>query len=167
MACLSYLSFRCFDSDITDDEVDEFVARGEYVLHQYSLSNFLHHIRGAWRDAGDANEIPNVSTSIREFLKARWNPSFRHANSEQSPSFSRLRNIQLMDARDYEKLNIIAAYLRSYNLAKNAKGLFLRCTRVADSQIVCSSSHKQTWTKSRCFWQPSLVVLQNVSTYWP
>ena len=56
MACLSYLSFRCFDSDITDDEVDEFIAKGEYVLHQYSQSNFLHHIRGALRDADDANQ---------------------------------------------------------------------------------------------------------------
>ena len=83
MACLSYLNFRYFDSDITDNKVDGFIIKGEYVLHQYSQSNFLHHIRGAW---SDANKIPNIRASTEEFLRARWNPSFRHADSEISSS---------------------------------------------------------------------------------
>ena len=125
MACLSYLSFRYFDSDITDDEVDGFICGGEYVLQQYSQSNFLHHVRGAWRDAGDDNKIPNVSASTREFLKARWNPSFRHAGSEQSSRTSRPEHIQSMNSEAYEKLNIIAAHIKARNLTGCTKGLFL------------------------------------------
>ena len=33
VTCLSYLSFRYFDCDITDDAVDRFIAKGGYVLH--------------------------------------------------------------------------------------------------------------------------------------
>ena len=49
MTCLSYLSFRYFDPDITDDEVDGFIDGGEYVLHQYSQTNFciISEVRGA------------------------------------------------------------------------------------------------------------------------
>ena len=123
MTCLSYLGFRCFDSGITDDEIDGFIGRGEYVLHQYSQSNFLHHIRGAWREAGlgGASEILRAST--REFLNARWNPS-RHADSEPPPSSTTLGHIQTMDPDDYKKLSIIAFYLRARNLTESTKGLF-------------------------------------------
>ena len=103
-----------------------------YVLHQYSQSNFLHHVRGAWRDAGDANEIPNVRASSREFLTARWNPSFRDADSEQSSTSARPGHIQPMDAEFYEKLNIIAAHLGARNLTESTKGLSLRRTCVTN-----------------------------------
>ena len=126
VTCLSYLSFRYFDGDITDDEVDGFIARGGYVLHQYSQSNFLHHIRGAWRDIGDASDILRAST--REFLKARWNPSFSHFDSQPPPSSSTLGYIQSVDPENYKKLNIIAAHLGARNLAESTEGLFLLCT---------------------------------------
>ena len=129
MACLSYLNFQYFDSDITDDEVDAIISRGGYVLLQYSQSNFLHHIRGAWRDD---NEIPNIRASTEEFLKARWNPSFRHADLEISSSYSRPIHVQSMDAELYKKLNIIAAYLRAHNLTESTNGLFLLRTWVTD-----------------------------------
>ena len=129
MACLSYLNFWCFDSDITDNKVDGFIIKGEYVLHQYSQSNFLHHIRGAW---SDANEIPNIRASTEEFLKARWNPSFTPADSEISSSYLRPIHIQSMDAEHYSKLNIIASYLRAYNVTESTNGLFLLRTWVAD-----------------------------------
>ena len=122
MACLSYLNFRYFDSDITDDEVDGIIARGGYFLHQYSQSNFMHHIRGALRDA---NETPDVRASTGEFLKARWNPSFRNASLEISSSSSRPIHIQSMDAEVYQKLNIIVAHLRARNLTESTDGLFL------------------------------------------
>ena len=121
MTCLSYLSFRYFDGDISDDEMDIFIDKGEYVLHQYSLSSFLHHIRGAWREVGGASEILRAST--REFLKARWNPSFRNADSETLPSSLTLEHIQSMDPEDYKKLNMIAAHLRAGNLTENTNGL--------------------------------------------
>ena len=124
VTCLSYLGFRYFDGDITDDEVDGFIDRGGYAFHQYSQSNFLHHIRGAWRDVGGASEILRVST--REFLKARWNPSFRHDGLETSPSSSTLEHIRSMDPEDYKKLSTIAAHLRARNLAESTTGLFLR-----------------------------------------
>ena len=122
MTCLSYLRFRYFDGDITGDEVDGLITRGGYVLHQYAQSNFLHHIRGAWREAGGASKILRESTT--EFLKEKWNPSF---NSE--PRFSILGHIQSMDPEDYKKLSIIAAHLRARNLAERTNGL---CTRVID-----------------------------------
>ena len=130
MTCLSYLGFRCFDGDITDDEMDEFIAGGGYVLHQYSQSNFLHHIRGAWRDTRGASEILRKSTT--EFLKERWNPSFRHVDSDTPPSSSAPGHVQSMDPDDYKKLNTIASHLRARNLTENAKGLFLLFTWATD-----------------------------------
>ena len=127
--CLSYLSFRYFDGSITDEEVDRFIGSGGYVLHQYSQSNFLHHIRGAWRDAGDASEVLRAST--REFLNARWNPS-RQVDSEPPPSPTILGHIQSMGQEDYKKLGIIAAHLRSRHLIESTGGLFLSRTRLTD-----------------------------------
>ena len=128
VTCLSYLSFRHFDGNITDDEVDGFIARGGYALHQYSQSNFLHHIKGAWRDVGGAGEI--LSASTREFLKSRWNPSFNHLDSKIPPSFSALGHMQSMDPEDYGKLNIAAAYLMARNLTESTQGLLLLCTQL-------------------------------------
>ena len=125
MACLSYLSFRYFDGDITDDEVDGFITRGEYALHKYSQSNFLHHIRGAWRNAGGASETLGAPT--KEFLKARWNPSYRHVGSEP-PSSAALGHMLCMDQEDYKKLSIIAAHLKARNLTESTNGLFFPCT---------------------------------------
>ena len=130
MACLTYLGFRYFDGDITDDEVDGFVERGEYALHKYSQSNFLHHIRGAWHDVEDINETLKAST--KKFLKARWNPSFKHIGSKPSPSSSELGQIKSMDQEDYGKLSTIAAHLRACNLTESAKGLFFLCTQVTN-----------------------------------
>ena len=124
MTCLSYLCFQYFDGDIMDDELDGFIDRGGYVLHQYSKSNFLHHIRGAWWGVGGASKILRESTT--EFLKAKWNPSF---NSEPSPCFPIPGQIQSMDPEDYKKMSIIAAHLRVRNFPERANGL---CTRVID-----------------------------------
>ena len=130
VACLSYLSFRYFDGDITDDEMNGFVERGEYALHKYSQSNFLHHIRGAWHNVDGASETLKASTG--DFLKARWNLAFRHIDSEPPPSSSALQHIQSMDQGDYKKLSTIAAHLRACNLTGSTKGLFIPCTQVTD-----------------------------------
>ena len=129
VACLWYLCFRYFDADITDDEMDGFVARGEYALHKYSLSNFLHHIRGAWR--GVEGTSGNLKVSTKEFLKARWNPSFRRIVSETSPSSSELGYIKSMHPGDYGKLNTIA-HLKARNVTESSTGLFSLCTKVTD-----------------------------------
>ena len=101
---------------------------GGYVLHQYSQSNFLHHIRGAWRDEGGASEILRDST--REFLKARWNPSFRHIGPEPSPSSSSaIGQIRFMDPEDYKRLNILGTHLRAHNPTRGTDGLLPLCTR--------------------------------------
>ena len=124
VTCLSYLSFRYFDAGITDEEVDGFIGNGGYVLHQYSQSNFLHHIRGAWRGGG-ASEILRAPT--REFLNARWNPS-RLVDLEPLPSPTILGHIQTTDLEDYKKLSIIAAHLRARPLIESTEGLFFLCT---------------------------------------
>ena len=126
-SCLSYLRFRCFDGDITNDEVDGFIAKGGYVLHQYSQSNFQHLIRGAWRDAGGANEILRAAT--RALLKARWNPLFKHVDSETPPS-ALLGQIQSMYPEEYKKLNTIAAHFRARNLTDSTEGLLLLSTQL-------------------------------------
>ena len=124
MTCLSYLRFRYFDGGITDDEVDGFIDRGEYALHLYSQSNFLHHIRGACRDVDGVSQT--LKTSTGDFMKERWNPSFRHIDSETSPSCLTLEHIQSMDPEDYKRLNAIAAHHRARNLTEHPKGLFYR-----------------------------------------
>ena len=147
VTCLSYLRFRYFDSDITDDEVDGFIDQGGYALHHYSQSNFLHHIRGACCDTGGASQI--LRTSTGEFLKERWNPYFRHVEH----SSSTLGHIESMDPENHRKFNVIAAHLRARNLTESTNGLFFLSTRFVDYSRVCmlTSSRMQTCTKSRCF----------------
>ena len=133
MTCLSYLSFRYFDGDITDGEVDRFIAMGEYALHKYSQSNFLHHIRGAWRNVEGVSETLGVTT--KEFLKARWNPAFRHIGSEPSPSSPTPGPIPSMDRGDYKKLCAIVAHR---SLTEGIKGLLSLRTKVTGcSKVAC------------------------------
>ena len=128
VVCLSYLSFRYFEGDITDDEMDGFITRGEYALHKYSQSNFLHHIRGACHNVEGPTETLTASTEV--FLKKRWNLAFRHIDSEQPPSPSAFR--QPMDQEDYKKLCTIAAHLRACNLTGSTKGLLFLYTQFTD-----------------------------------
>ena len=136
VTCLSCLGFRYFDGDITDGEVDGFIAKGEYALHKYSQSNFLHHIRGARRNVEGIGETLRVAT--KEFLKIRWNPGFRHIGSEQPPSSSALGTIPSVDREDYKKLCIIADHLRARSLTKGIIGLFFLHTKATGcSRVAC------------------------------
>ena len=113
--------------------MDGFIASGGYVLHQYSQSNFLHHIRGAWCDVGGASAVLRASTG--KFLEARWYPSFEQVDSEPPLSSSTLGHLQSMNLEDYKKLNTIAAHLRAHNPTEITRGLFLQCSWVVSWRV--------------------------------
>lgn len=130
IACLSYLCFRYFDGDITDEEMDQFIMGGGYTLHEYAQSNFLHHIRSAWRGADDVSEPLAITT--REFLGARWNPAFQRLDSQLLPKSS-LGPLQSKYPEEHRKLNIIATHLRTCRVTDNNDGWYLLCKLIIES----------------------------------
>jgi hypothetical protein len=43
--CLQYLTFDCFESDIGQDELEDFATNGYFVLQDYAIANWSHHLR--------------------------------------------------------------------------------------------------------------------------
>jgi hypothetical protein len=134
IVCLSYLNFTYFDSNISDDAVDEIIATGGYVLHDYAQANFLYHIESAWRDP-DTTEL--LAIPIREFLELRWNPSFRPLNVQLPPASSSITLGQMESKfpEEYRKLIIIVAHLESQTAMKvipdsSSEGQSLLCRSI-------------------------------------
>jgi hypothetical protein len=130
LACLSYLCLRYFDSDISDEEIDQFIIGGGYVLHDYAQSNFLYHIRSSWRAVDDVSEPLAITT--REFLGTRWNPAFQYLDSQLPPK-SWLGKLQSKYPEEHRKLNIIAAHLGTCRVTDNNDGWYLLCKLIIES----------------------------------
>jgi len=124
-ACLSYLCFRCFDRDITDEEVGEFILSGEYTLFDYTRLYYLHHIRATgWRLAGVASDL-DLETVVQRFLKLHWNASFKRSGQEStSTAATRSNSSECLNqaASAHEMLNIIAMHAWSKTFMKDEDG---------------------------------------------
>ena len=117
VACLSYLCLRYFDSNITDEEVDLNIVEGGYILHEYSQSNFLHHVRGALRDESGTTE--HLVDPLKRFLDARWNPSYKYNQLGSKPPDSTgavLMHINSRYPEEYKKLNLIAMHFSKHSI---------------------------------------------------
>ena len=64
--CTSYLTFKCFRPEMTDDEQLECIFRGDFAFQEYAVSNWLHHLQSFLQD----REINGLSLSSlrREFM---------------------------------------------------------------------------------------------------
>ena len=64
--CTSYLTFKCFHPEMTDDQQLECVFRGDFAFQEYAVSNWLHHLNSVLQDRG----IDGLSSSSlwRKFM---------------------------------------------------------------------------------------------------
>lgn len=104
--------------------MDTFILDGGYVLHEYAQANFLHHIRGAWKD--QIATADGLVELIQQFLEARWNPSFKTLDQELAPETPSLHHMQSIYPNEYKKLNLIAAFSRNQRYLQDDQGLSLR-----------------------------------------
>ena len=61
--CLQYLTFECFDQDISSENLLEFAIKGYFAFQDYAIVNWSHHVY-ATVEAGQQLLAPNLDTQI-------------------------------------------------------------------------------------------------------
>ena len=62
--CLQYLNFGCFDADLTDAEIREFLQQGYYSFEDYAVAHWLDHV-----DSSTSQPLPPETTSFERLLQ--------------------------------------------------------------------------------------------------
>jgi hypothetical protein len=68
---MSYLSFDCFDPEIEDSAIDEYILSGEYVLHAYAESHWLEHVKAGAQNPSGLPSLDDLCRAILDFADAR------------------------------------------------------------------------------------------------
>ena len=80
--CLTYLMFPCFDLSITEEDIDEAVLKGQYVLQPYATYYWLEHVKEGIRgDLGSADFA--LCQKILMFLGRRANQNFDRKSARE------------------------------------------------------------------------------------
>ena len=64
--CTSYLTFKCFHPEMTDDQQLECVFRGDFAFQEYAVFNWFHHLNSVLQDRGIDGF--SLSSLRREFM---------------------------------------------------------------------------------------------------
>ena len=63
LRCLSFLQFRCFNANLTDEDITSHIKRGEYLWLEYAESSWLEHVRSG------SNVEPDMLHKLNCFLQ--------------------------------------------------------------------------------------------------
>ncbi|XTI89154.1 hypothetical protein V2W45_1469393 [Cenococcum geophilum] len=70
--CLGYLSLRCFNDCLTDEEMKDFVLSGWYSFLTYAALHWADHLEHWIENCGDAQAVKKVEQQIQGFLQKYW-----------------------------------------------------------------------------------------------
>ena len=92
--CLGYLSFGCFDTTLTDSEIEEFLRLGYYSFEDYAIAHWLDHV-----DAGTSQPLQLETISfgplaekLEKFLMKHASQSAPHLSVSIDKRFKTIRN---------------------------------------------------------------------------
>ena len=58
--CLDYLTFGCFDADLTDSEIRDFLQQGYYSFEDYAVAHWLDHV-----DSSTSLPLPSEADALK------------------------------------------------------------------------------------------------------
>jgi hypothetical protein len=94
ITCITYLSFSCFDINITDEEVKENILSGEYCLHLYAERNWMYHVKHAIELDHDDSWTQSFVSLLVKFVQLRLDESLPQMVANQDiPSDGRFLEI--------------------------------------------------------------------------
>lgn len=65
-----------FDPSMTEEERDDAVLGGHYILQAYATNHWLDHVKEGTRGDGGSEDFKALSQKIMMFLARRTNPNF-------------------------------------------------------------------------------------------
>lgn len=71
LLCLQYLTFECFDSNLSNDDVLRFVKNGSYSFLDYAILHWNHHLETAidWLDVDDLRHCADLGRALNSFYE--------------------------------------------------------------------------------------------------
>ena len=103
--CLHYLNFGCFDADLSDSEIGEFLRGGYYSFEDYAIAHWLDHV-----DSSTSRLLPLESISL-ERLQQTLRSFFRKHGSDSPLDLLVPTELRFQSIRHWnltKKLDILA-----------------------------------------------------------
>lgn len=72
--CLDYLTFDCFDIQLSKQSIQKYIANGSYAFHEYAIAHWIHHLDSYVQVAKDIDRksIDDLEQILRDFVRSRW-----------------------------------------------------------------------------------------------
>jgi hypothetical protein len=124
--CLSYLNYIYFDIELLDEDIDEYIKSGVYVLYSFAASQWLPLVQNCAIGLLEGSDIEHLSNHLQEFIEERANPDFEDASAgtAREPYFQKFRDGH---PDIYRKLSLIYEFWYSNDQEwslKNGKYVF-------------------------------------------
>lgn len=121
--CLTYLMFTCFDLSIIEEEVNDAVLGGHYILQAYATTHWLDHIKEGIRGDTGSADSKVLCQKILTFLARRTNHYFdrKSAKEEQVLELKQFQKDQKTMYRELCYINSSLAQELSESLESSKK----------------------------------------------
>ncbi|KAK0115663.1 hypothetical protein ONS95_000068 [Cadophora gregata] len=110
--CLQYLLFDCFDANLSDDSIRDYVTDGYFAFQDYAVLHWVDHLEASIPHLqSDAVEENGLGPSIADFYDA-----YGSAEASEKDIPDDLKNLcQHLKSADYfENLLLLISYTRNY-----------------------------------------------------
>ena len=71
--CLKYLCSKCFEPELSDQDITGAIMRGAYVLEEYAVSHWLKHITKGFSNSNNSLSLEQISGDIEAMVELREN----------------------------------------------------------------------------------------------
>jgi hypothetical protein len=115
--CMQYLTFGCFEDDISEDDLLAFVNSGSYAFLDYASLHWFHHLDSVFAHlkSTDLANSTDLGAAVSEFFE-RYEPGPLQAPKTQKEYMDRCPAIQ--DAEFYELVILLLTHAKSSRIAE-------------------------------------------------
>ena len=94
--CLHYLNFDCFDANLTESDIREFLRQGYYSFEDYAIAHWLDHV-----DSCTSQPLPLEAVAL-EHLAQKLESFFIIHGLDSPPDFTVSRDLRFHHIRDLD-----------------------------------------------------------------
>ena len=70
--CIKYFSFECFKTDLTDQEIRDFLMRGSFAFQDYAAAHWIDHLEYSARNPLIGDDLDRLGSAVMSFLQHHW-----------------------------------------------------------------------------------------------